>query len=292
MSISRPHSGRAALLLVDRDAFGQPARHALIRHLQRDDVRQLVPQRRFPLELAGRPRVAANPSSTTRPKQAPSAPIMPGRPSVAHGEVVVLREDLDEDRPLRRELVSRRQRLRAPGARAASRTPAAPALRPCCMRTTRSPSRTVDELVERVHHLEQVVGDACRTDRRLNEASSAVRAPGSSPVRSRCMPRSAESRGVRADRAPARGASAPPLRRTDSCARPARRRRGTPRRSAARSPAPWRLRLRTRSGLSSTYASAASSACASRLDGFTASAFCKRLRALRRDGRRRSPAAR
>ena len=105
------------LLFVLRDAFGQPARHALVGHLQRDDVRQLVPQRRLPLELAGG-RAFGESIVTTRPKQAPSAPIMPGQPDVPDGEVVVLREDLDEDRPLRRELVALRQRverLRASG---------------------------------------------------------------------------------------------------------------------------------------------------------------------------------
>ena len=80
-SISRPHSGAGALLLVHRDAFGEPARHALVRHLQRDDVRELVPQRRFPLELA-RGRACGESIVTTRPKQAPSAPIIPGRPTL------------------------------------------------------------------------------------------------------------------------------------------------------------------------------------------------------------------
>src|SRR5262245_23015451 len=44
-----------ALLFVDRNAFSEPAWDALIRHLERNDVCQLVPQRRLPLEAAGRP---------------------------------------------------------------------------------------------------------------------------------------------------------------------------------------------------------------------------------------------
>src|SRR5207249_7498731 len=46
--------GSSPLLLVHRRAFGEPPRQALIRHLQRDDVRQLVPERRFPLKFARR----------------------------------------------------------------------------------------------------------------------------------------------------------------------------------------------------------------------------------------------
>src|SRR5256885_16435272 len=38
-----------------RDALGEPARHALIRHLQRDDVAELVPEGRFPEEVPRRP---------------------------------------------------------------------------------------------------------------------------------------------------------------------------------------------------------------------------------------------
>ena len=108
--LPRAHSGRAHLLLVDRDAFGQPARHPLIRHLQRDHVRQLVPERRLPLELARAARCGES-IVTTRPKQAPSAPIMPGQADVADREVVVLGKDLDQNRALRRELVPLRQRV-------------------------------------------------------------------------------------------------------------------------------------------------------------------------------------
>ena len=101
--------GRAELLLVGRDAFGQPARHALLRQLQRHDVRQLVPQRRRPVEVAGRARfrrVERHHAAEAGAERADHA----GQPDGAHREVVVLREHLDENRPLRRELILLRER--------------------------------------------------------------------------------------------------------------------------------------------------------------------------------------
>ena len=225
--------GARLLLLVDRDAFGQPARQPLVRHLQRDDVRQLVPERRFPLELARRPRprrIHRDDAAEAGAERADHA----GQADVADREVVVLREDLDEDRALRRELVARRQR--------------AERLLRQRHRVLLQHRRLVlvqphhdvavahgDELVERVHHLQQVVGDVLNGSA-LNDGSSAARAAGSSPVRSRWTPRSPSVRGllgVERQRAPRQRR---PPRRTGSCARPARRRRGRPRRSSAR----WR----------------------------------------------------
>jgi hypothetical protein len=72
--------GPCALLLVDRDAFGEPAWHALVRHLDRDHVRQLVPERRLPLKGARRP----GPGRIHRDHAAEagaSAPIIPGSPT-------------------------------------------------------------------------------------------------------------------------------------------------------------------------------------------------------------------
>ena len=112
-SISRPHSGRARRLLPHRDAFGQPARHALVRQLQRDHVRELVPQRRAPVELAGRARlgrVERDDAAEAGAERADHA----GQAERAHREVVVPREHLDQDRPVRREvpaLGERGQRL-------------------------------------------------------------------------------------------------------------------------------------------------------------------------------------
>ena len=110
--------------------------------------------------------------------------------------------------PLRRELVALRAACRAPGARAASRTPAAPALRPCASAARRRRRCDGDELVERVHHLQQVVGDDVERidlERRFERGARA----GSSPVRSRWMPRSAERcAGSAASSASARRVSA------------------------------------------------------------------------------------
>ena len=109
-SISVAHDGTRAALFVDRNAFGQPARDALLRHLQRDDVRELVPQRRLPGEVArrlGARRVHADDAAEARAERADQA----GQAEVADREVVVDRKDLDEDRPLRRELVGRGQLL-------------------------------------------------------------------------------------------------------------------------------------------------------------------------------------
>ena len=93
------------LLLVLGNAFGEPPRNTLVRHLNRDDVGQLVPQRRFPLERSGSLALGES-IATTRPKHTPSAPIMPGRPSIPDREVVVLREHLDENRSLILEFVA------------------------------------------------------------------------------------------------------------------------------------------------------------------------------------------
>ena len=140
--------------------------------------------------------------------------------------------------------------------------------------------------------VEQVVGDDVeRIGLERRPRARRARA-GSSPVRSRCMPRSASVRGVRRIERQRASRQRRPLRRTGSCAPPARRRRGRPRRSAARSPAPSPTSASNSACLSSTYAIAASSACASRLDGLTASALLQRLARLVVCGRRRPPAAR
>ena len=104
-----PPLGARALFLVHGDALGEPPRHALLRHLQRDDVRELVPERGLPLELA-RPRfrrIHRHDPAEAGAERADHA----GQTGVAHGEVVVLRKDLDENRTLRRELVPRRKCL-------------------------------------------------------------------------------------------------------------------------------------------------------------------------------------
>ena len=132
--------GTLERFFVHRDAFGQPAGDSLVGHLDRDDVRQLVPQRRFPLELARRARlrrIQRHHAAETGAERADHA----GQAHVSHREVVVLRKHLDEDGALRRELVPLSERGRAPGARASTRTPAARAPRPCaCAARGRRPS--------------------------------------------------------------------------------------------------------------------------------------------------------
>ena len=149
--------GPRALLLVLRDAFGEPPRHALVRHLQRDHVPELVPQRRFPLEIARRARLRRVHRDDAAEADAEGADHA-GQAERAHGEVVVAREDLDENRTARRELVARRHRVE---------------------RLVREGDRVLlqhrrlvlvhaqdqiavahgDELIEAIHHLQEVVGE-------------------------------------------------------------------------------------------------------------------------------------
>ena len=96
------------LLLVNRDAFGQPPRDPLFRQLQRHHVRQLVPQGRSPVEHARLTRVRRidrHDAAEAGAKRAQQA----GQPEVADGEVVVVGEDLDEDWTGRIDAVESRQ---------------------------------------------------------------------------------------------------------------------------------------------------------------------------------------
>ena len=97
-----------AFLLVGRDPLAQPARQPLIRHLQRDDMGYLVPQRRHPVEVArraGARRVERDHLAEARAQGADHA----GQTQRAHREVVVVRKYLDEDWGLQRHLVLRRE---------------------------------------------------------------------------------------------------------------------------------------------------------------------------------------
>ena len=183
------------LLFVHRDAFSEPPRHPLVRHLERDHVRQLVPQRRFPLNSPGG-RACGESIVTTRPKHAPSAPIIPGSADVANGEVVVLREDLDQDRTLRRELVPLDHRRPSPRARARAPESWITGASSLSMRMNEVAVADGDELVQRVHHLEQVVGHDVVADVSLNDCSSTDRASLSSPVRRRCDAQVGENASV------------------------------------------------------------------------------------------------
>ena len=75
--------------LVDGNPFGQPARDPLLRHLQRDDVRELVPERGLPAERSRRPRsrrVERHDATEAGAERADH----PGQTEVADGEVVVV----------------------------------------------------------------------------------------------------------------------------------------------------------------------------------------------------------
>ena len=51
--IGSPHSGEACGFLVNRQTFGKPARHAMIRRRENEHVTHLVSQRARPMEVAG-----------------------------------------------------------------------------------------------------------------------------------------------------------------------------------------------------------------------------------------------
>src|SRR5262249_26934950 len=62
----------AAVLFPDGDALRQPSRYAIVRELQGEDVRQLVPKHRVPAEVAWWPRlrrVHGNHASEARAKR-------------------------------------------------------------------------------------------------------------------------------------------------------------------------------------------------------------------------------
>ena len=100
--LAAPFEPRAAFL-EHRGSLAEPAWQPVVRHLQRDDVRHLVPQRRAPVEFTRRPRlrrVHRHDAAEARAQRAEHA----GQAQRADREVVVAREHFDQQRPLRREL--------------------------------------------------------------------------------------------------------------------------------------------------------------------------------------------
>src|SRR6185369_11257076 len=82
-------------LFINGKPFGEPARDAIVSHLQGDDVRVLVPERAAPVELAGFTRggrILRDNESETDAERAES-----GNAERAHREVFVVVEDLDDD---------------------------------------------------------------------------------------------------------------------------------------------------------------------------------------------------
>ena len=119
----RPHEADARLmtppgvgqaLLVDRQPLGEPARHLAVRYADVEGVRDLVPQRRSPVEFA-----AATRRGRVNGERGPEAHAErsdPHQSDRSHGEVGVPRVDLDPDRLFRRVAVPRRHlRVRALG---------------------------------------------------------------------------------------------------------------------------------------------------------------------------------
>ncbi|MEZ5288006.1 MAG: hypothetical protein R2712_25070 [Vicinamibacterales bacterium] len=149
--------GTGALLLEHRDALGQPARHALVGKLQGDDVGELVPQRHAPVELARRPgtrRIQRDHAAEAGAKRTDHA----GQADVAHREIVVPREHLDENRALRRELPA----LAQPGQRLARQRRRVLRHDGCFVRVEAQDHVSFlqrAELVQRVEQAEEVVGD-------------------------------------------------------------------------------------------------------------------------------------
>ncbi len=231
-----------AALFVFGDAFGQPSRHALIRHLQRDDVAELVPERGFPLEVARRTRlrrVERDHAAETRAQRADHA----GQAERPDGEIVVLGEHLDQDGPLRRELVLGRHRAER---LVRERDGVFLEDRGFFLAQLDDQIAVANglELVERVEQAERVErDDIVRVDlergferrTRLGLVARAEQLRAEVGERARVVGRQRQR--------PC--ASAPPLLRTGSYARRVRRPRGTRRRDSARWPAPWRPRLRT-----------------------------------------------
>ena len=99
------------IFLVHRDAFGQPSRHAVLGQLQRVHVRQFVPQRGLPAEVARRPRARRIHGDDAAEARAERAHAVPRSPMRAHGKLVVDRKHFDQDRPFGREAVARAERL-------------------------------------------------------------------------------------------------------------------------------------------------------------------------------------
>ena len=171
MGLGEEHLGLAtpalacAGLLEHRNALAQPARQSVARHLQRDHVRQFVPQRRRPVERAGRARLRGIHRDDAAEAGAEGAN-HPGQACGADREVVVTREDLDEDRALRRELIPRGEiGERLFGQRHQVW------LQHRHLLLVEANGQVLaghgDELVERVHQAQQVVGD--RIERVLRE---------------------------------------------------------------------------------------------------------------------------
>ena len=224
--LAAPLRARLAFL-VDRDPFGQPARHPLIRHLQRDDVRQLVPQRRLPGErarVARLRRIHRDDAAEAGAERADHA----GQAERADGEVVVFGKISIRIGPFGVNWYFADSVFSASCASGIAYSRITGASSGWNL-TIRSPLCLDDELVERVEQRQQVVGDLVErvgVERALERLARFGLVAGAHQVHAEI----AVGAGVRGIERDGAGASARPLRRTGSSARPDRRRRGTRRR--------------------------------------------------------------
>ena len=174
--------GTCAPLLKLRDAFGHPAWHPVVGHLQADDMRHLVPEGGGPAEGARRS-ARGESSVTTFPKHAPSAPTNPGRPIVRTAKSSCFGNISTRIGPVGlnwyfSDSVSKASR--ASGTTWSRMTPASSG----CSRTMRSPSRNVWNL-STVSSIASWLKVTTSYGSALNAVSNARRAPGSSPTRNR-----------------------------------------------------------------------------------------------------------
>ncbi len=97
------HSAERCAFLVHRQAFSEPARHAMIGGRENEDVAHLVPQRRAPVEVAGLARRRAVHGHDFAEGDAERAESRHAHG--AHGEILVVGIDLDLHRTGQRHVV-------------------------------------------------------------------------------------------------------------------------------------------------------------------------------------------
>ena len=96
--IHRLAPGRVGLpLFVDRDAFAQPARHLVLRHLQRYDVTELMPENRLPIGRMSRLR-GRTVGCDHWPEANAQVPGIPRHAEGAHTEIFLVWKNLHRRR--------------------------------------------------------------------------------------------------------------------------------------------------------------------------------------------------
>src|SRR5262249_14142491 len=98
-----------AALFINRQSFGKPPRDAVVCHLQRDHVREFVPERAAPIEVPFFSRRRAI-HRYNLAKADPYRP-QPWQPKRPHSEVLMVREYLDYNGTLGSEVIPFRKLL-------------------------------------------------------------------------------------------------------------------------------------------------------------------------------------